>query len=397
MHSNKTLVKIFACFLVATVAACDGDDSAFVAPPPTATAPAITTQPASASVVVGNTATFTVAASGTAPLSYQWQKSGAAIAGATSASYTTPAAAIADNSAMFSVVVTNSAGSVTSGNAALTVNATAVGDVATFKNDLARTGQNLTETVLTPANVNSTSFGLLHAVMVDGKVDAQPLYLSQVPISGKPHNIAFAATEHGSVYAIDADAGTPIWQVSLLAAGETPSDTHACTQVMPEIGITSTPVIDRTAGPHGAIYVVGMSIDKSSNYHQRLHALDLTTGAELFNGPTEITATFPNAAGTTTFAPGQYEERTALLLANGQIYTAWTSHCDVAPYSGWIMAFDQKTLAPTAVLNVGPNSGAAVPNGTSFNRNGPAMWMSGDGPGADAAGNVYLLTGNGLF
>jgi hypothetical protein len=156
-------------------------------------------------------------------------------------------------------------------------------------------------------------------------------------------------------------------------------------------------VLFDTAGPHGALYVVAMSIDKSSSYHQRLHALDLTTGAELFSGPTEITATFPNSAGTTAFAPGQYEERAALLLSNGTIYTSWTSHCDFAPYSGWIIAFNQNTLAVTSVLNVGPNSGAAVPNGGHFNINGPAIWMSGDGPGADAAGNVYLLTGNGLF
>jgi hypothetical protein len=272
-----------------------------------------------------------------------------------------------------------------------------VGDVATFKNDIARSGQTSAETTLTLANVNTASFGLLHTVMVDGKVDAQPLYLSQVPISGAAHNVAFVATEHGSVYAIDADTGTPIWQASVLATGETPSDTHGCTQVTPEIGITSTPVIDRTAGTHGALYVVGMSIDKSSNYHQRLHALDITTGAEILGGPAEITASAPNSAGTTTFEPGQYEERAALLLANGQIYTSWTSHCDFAPYSGWIMAFNQMTLAPTAVLNVGPNSGAAVANGTAFNMNGPAIWMSGDGPGADAQGNVYLLTGNGLF
>lgn len=270
-------------------------------------------------------------------------------------------------------------------------------DVATFKNDVSRSGQYLAETSLTLANVNSTSFGLLHTVMVDGKVDAQPLYLAQVPIGGAAHNVAFVATEHGSVYAIDADTGTPIWQVSVLAAGETPSDTHGCSQVTPEIGITSTPVIDRTAGPHGALYVVGMSIDKSSDYHQRLHALDLTTGAEMFGGPAEIAASAPNSAGTTTFAAGQYEERAALLLANGQIYTSWTSHCDFGPYSGWIIAFNQMTLAQTTVLNVGPNSGASVPNGTHFNMNGPAIWMSGDGPGADAQGNVYLLTGNGLF
>jgi outer membrane protein assembly factor BamB len=270
-------------------------------------------------------------------------------------------------------------------------------DVATFKNDVARSGQNLAESTLTLTNVNTATFGLLHTVMVDGNVDAQPLYLAKVAMPGAVRNLAFVATEHGSVYAIDADTGSALWQVSVLANGETPSDTHSCTQVTPEIGITSTPVIDRTAGPHGALYVVGMSIDKSATYHQRLHALDITTGAELFNGPTEITATAPNSAGTTEFAPGQYEERAALLLANGQIYTTWTSHCDFAPYSGWIIAYNQTTLAQTAILNVGPNSGAAVANGTPFNMNGPAIWMSGDGPGADAQGNIYLLTGNGLF
>ena len=288
-------------------------------------------------------------------------------------------------------------GSSSSSGMTIPVAAAQPGDVATFKNDIARSGLNLAESTLTPQNVSTATFGLLHTVMVDGHVDAQPLYLSQLRISGVAHNVAFVATEHGSVYAIDADTGTPIWQVSVLANGETPSDTHSCSQVTPEIGITSTPVIDRSAGPHGALYVVGMSIDKSANYHQRLHALDITTGAELFNGPAEISATAPNSAGTTEFAPGQYEERAALLLANGQIYTTWTSHCDFAPYSGWIIAFDQMTLAQSAVLNVGPNSGAAVANGTHFNMNGPSIWMSGDGPGADAQGNVYLLTSNGLF
>jgi hypothetical protein len=271
---------------------------------------------------------------------------------------------------------------------------TSAGDVTTFKNDVARTGQFLTETTLTPTNVNSTSFGLLHNVKVDGKVDAQPLYLSQ--LAG--HNVVFAATEHGSVYAIDADSGTPVWQVSLLAAGETPGDTHGCGQVTPEIGITSTPVIDRTAGPNGTLYVVAMSIDKSSNYHQRLHALDLTTGAELLNGPMEITAT----SGTTRFEPGQYEERAALLLSGGLVYTAWTSHCDIAPYGGWVIAFKQSDLSRASAINVAPGSNSNTTAGpgaddTQFSRNGPAIWMSGDGPAADAAGNVYFLTGNGRF
>jgi outer membrane protein assembly factor BamB len=409
---TRRLARSLAYLLVATMAACGGGSSsgggssasgtgsATAPSAPAAAAPTITTQPANASATVGNTTTFTVVASGTAPLSYQWQKGGTAITGGTSASYTTPALVAGDNGSMFSVVVTNSAGGVTSGTATLSVTvaaATASGDVTTFKNDVARTGQYLTETTLTPANVNSTSFGLLKQLPVDGKVDAQPLYLSQLTVSGAAHNVVYVATEHGSVYAIDADTGTTIWQVSLLASGETSSGAQGCDQVVPEIGITSTPVIDRTAGPNGAIYVIAMSLDKSSIYHQRLHALDITTGGELFGGPTDISATFPNAGGTTTFAPGQYEERAALLLSNGTIYTSWTSHCDAAPYSGWIIAFDQKTLARTLVLNVGPNSGAPQSGGNNFSINGPGIWMSGDGPAADANGNIYLLTGNGPF
>lgn len=327
--------------------------------------------------------------------------------GATAASYTTAALQIGDDGAMFAVVVTNSTGTVTSTNAKLTVTAQpasgpSAADVITFKNDTGRTGQYLVETTLTPANVNSTSFGLLHNPKVDGKVDAQPLYLSQLAIGGAAHNVIFVATEHGSVYAIDADAGTPLWQAPLLASGETTSDAHGCDQVQPEIGVTSTPVIDRTAGPHGTLYVVAMSLDKSSKYHQRLHALDVATGAELLNGPTEIAATFPNNAGTTTFDPGQYEERAALLISGGLIYTSWTSHCDASPYSGWVIAFKQSDLTRASVVNVAPNSGVAltgVPTGDNSpdSTNGPAIWMSGDGPAADAAGNIYFLTGNGRF
>jgi outer membrane protein assembly factor BamB len=370
--------------------------------PPAATAPMITTQPTNVAVTIGKTATFTVVASGTDPLTYQWQKDGTAIAGASAASYTTPAVTVTDDGAMFAVVVTNSAGSATSNSAKLSIATTSgnnpsASDVVTFKNDVARTGQYLVETTLTPANVNSSSFGLLRNLKVDGKVDAQPLYVAQLTIGGAVHNVVFVATEHGSVYAFDADSGTQLWQVSLLASGETPSDAHACNQVTPEIGITSTPVIDRTAGAHGSLYIVAMSIDTSSKYHQRLHALDITTGAELLNGPTEISATFPNSGGTTTFEPGQYEERAALLLSNGTLYTSWTSHCDRPPYSGWIIAFNQATLARTSVLNIAPNSGVQLNGSTAAATNGPAIWMAGDGPAADPAGNVYLLSGNGRF
>ena len=261
-------------------------------------------------------------------------------------------------------------------------------DVLTYKNDLSRSGQNLSESTLNPVNVNSSSFGLLRNMPVDGKVDAQLLYVSQLSISGSAHNTVFAATENDSVYAFDADNTAVLWQVSLLGTGETLSDARGCDQVTPEIGITSTPVIDRGAGAHGMIFVVAMSKDTSSNYHQRLHALDLTTGAEMLNGPVEIAATYPAAGGgSTAFSAGQYEERAALLLLNGTIYTSWTSHCDIAPYYGWIIAYAEDTLSRTAVLNVAPNSGGA----------GPAIWMSGGVPAVDAAGNIYLLTANGVF
>jgi outer membrane protein assembly factor BamB len=362
-----------------------------VATAPQGIAPAITSQPTDRRISAGQTATFTVIASGSAPLSYQWQKSGVPIPGATSASYTTPAAASADDGATFAVTVSNAAGRAASRAARLSVSTAPGGggtDVVTYKNDLARTGQNLTETTLTLANVNPKSFGRLRFLATDGKVDAQPLYLSALDIGGAPHNVVFAATERDSVYAFDADSGATLWHVSLLAGGESASDARGCDQVAPVIGITSTPVIDRNAR---ALYVVAMS--NGGAYHQRLHALDVTTGAELSGGPREITATYPaRGGGTRTFDPAQYEERAALLLSHGIIYTSWTSHCDNAPYTGWVIAFSQSGLTRTAVLNVAPNGTGNAPDTA-----GPAIWMSGGGPAADAAGNVYLLTGNGAF
>jgi hypothetical protein len=353
-----------------------------------ATAPSITSQPRNQTVTVGQTATFSVTASGTTPLTYQWKKNGSAIAEATASTFTTPATASGDNGSAFLVVVSNAAGSQTSTTVHLAVNAVISGtDVTTYKNDLSRTGQNLMETTLTPANVSSMTFGLLRKLTVDSRVDAQPLYISQLEISGTNHNVVFAATERDSVYAFDADGGTMLWHVTLLATGESPSNDHGCSQVTPDIGVTSTPVIDRSVGAHGVLYVVAMSVDAGSNYHQRLHALDITTGGELLNGPTEIAATFTANNGTlSTFDPRSYEERAALTLSNGVIYTTWTSHCDASPYSGWIIAYSQSTLAHIASLNVAANS-----------NKGPAIWMAGGGPAVDAAGNIYLLSANGAF
>ncbi|HEX3843434.1 MAG TPA: PQQ-binding-like beta-propeller repeat protein [Steroidobacteraceae bacterium] len=240
---------------------------------------------------------------------------------------------------------------------------------------------------MTPADVNSSSFGLLRMLSVDGKVDAQPLYLSHLSIAGTAHDVVFVATEHDSVYAFDAQTGASLWQKSLLGSGESTSDERGCGQISPEIGVTSTPVIDRSAGPGGAIFLVAMSKDGSGNYYQRLHALDITTGAELFNGPVTINPTYSSSAGgQKTFSPGQYAERAALLLANQTLYTSWTSHCDVQPYSGWIVGFSETTLAQTAVLNVAADSDE-----------GPSIWMSGGGLAADTSGSIYAITANGTF
>lgn len=370
--------------------ACGGGGGAAGVPAPSS-GPSIAMQPSDQNVAVGQAATFTVTATGASPLNYEWLRNTLPIAGATASKYTTPATAAGDNGATFTVVVTDPAGSATSRDATLIVTGGVPptgADVLTYKNDLSRTGQNLSETTLIPANVNAAGFGLLRFLPADGKVDAQPLYVSHLNVAGSLHNVLLVATEHDTVYAFDADTGIVLWQTSLLAANETLSDTRGCSQVVPEIGITSTPVIDRSAGPHGTLYVVAMSKDASSNYHQRLHALDIGTGAELLNGPAEITAAYPTAAGgTTTFSPGQYEERAALLLVNGSIYTSWTSHCDIGPYFGWIIAYSATTLSRTATLNVAPNSGGA----------GPAIWMSGGGPAADTSGNIFLLTANGAF
>src|SRR5580700_6100239 len=354
--------------------------------------PSISAQPANQTVTVGLTATFSVVAAGTAPLTYQWQKNNADISGANSAKYTTPPTVSGDSGPTFRVKVTNPVTTITSNPATLTVNpvVTSSGtDVTTYHNDIARTGQNTTETILTQANVNMTTFGLLRNLAVDGRVDAEPLYLSQLSVAGIAHNVVFVVTEHDSAYAFDSDTGAQLWKVSLLGSGETPSDDRACGQVSPEIGVTSTPVIDRNAGAHGILYAVAMS-KNASTYFQRLHALDITTGAELEGGPVTVQATYPgtgdnSSGGQVVFDPGQYKERAALLLLNGVIYISWASHCDFSPYTAWIMGYNERTLAQTSVLNLTPNGSEG------------SIWQSGGGLAADAQGNIYALIANGTF
>lgn len=263
-------------------------------------------------------------------------------------------------------------------------------DVLTYHNDNGRTGQNLNEFILSPGNVNTNHFGKLWVLNTDGRVDAQTLYAAgiHVPAVGT-RNVLFVATEHDSVYAFDADSTNLFWRTSLLGTNEVPSDDRNCAQVTPEIGITATPVIDRQLGPNGTIFVVAMSKSGTTNYFQRLHALDLATGTNLLPAVT-VAAKYPgkgdNSDGTNViFDPAQYKDRSSLLLLNGVVYTAWASHCDVRPYTGWIIGYDETTLAQSRVLNVTPNGNEA------------AIWMSGAGLAADTSNNIYFLTGNGTF
>ena len=263
-------------------------------------------------------------------------------------------------------------------------------DVVTYHNNNARTGLNSAEKVLTPTNVNVSTFGKLFRLTVDGKVDAQPLYVSNVSVAATKHNLLIVATEHDSVYAFDADNGATIWHVRTLPSGETTSDNHGCSQVAPEIGITSTPVIRRPLGSNGVIYLVAMSKDSLGRYHQRLHALDVATGKEVLKGPVQIQARYPgtgdnSSGGFVIFDPAQYKERESLLLVNGTVYLSWASHCDFRPYTGWIMGYDALTLAQTTVLNITPHG------------EGGAIWGSGAGLAADTNGNIYLLDANGSF
>ncbi len=350
------------------------------------TGPSILTQPTDVTVNVGQTATFTVSASGSPPLSYQWQKDGTNIPGAVAAEYTTPAAEPSDSGSRFGVVVRDSNFSTGSNTATLTVNPIPPPPkeaVLTYHNDNGRTGQDLNETILTPLNVNTSLFGKVGFLPVTGAVDAEPLYVPNLNMLGAVHNVVFVATEHDLVYAFDADTFDQLWQVSVVGSNEQPSDNRDCNGVTPEIGITSTPVIDLNLGPHGTIFVVAASMDENGKYYERLHALDLATGAEQSGSPTTIQAEFPSLSGNVTFDPSLQLQRAALLLLNGTIYVAWTSHCDTGAYYGWVMGYNEYSLQQVSVFNTSPNG---------F---GDSIWMSGAGPAADKSGAIYFLTANG--
>ncbi|HKM90688.1 MAG TPA: Ig-like domain-containing protein [Candidatus Acidoferrales bacterium] len=273
--------------------------------------------------------------------------------------------------------------------------------VFTQHNDNARTGQNLNETALTPVIVgNTATFGKLFTQPVDGFIYAQPLYVPNVAVAGKgTHNVVYVATENDSVFAFDADnnAGpnaAPLWQANLIAMnhGATQGETTVssandvgCTDLVPQVGVTSTPVIDPSTN---TLYVEAHSKLLNGMFIHRLHALDITSGAKKANSPVAITATVSGTGdGSTTdvFDPLLHLNRPGLLLANGVVYLGYASHCDIQPYHGWVFAYDAGTLAQKSVFN-------ATPNGAEG-----GIWQSGTGLAADDQANIYTPTGNGTF
>ena len=263
--------------------------------------------------------------------------------------------------------------------------------VVTRLNNNSRTGQNLQEYALTPTTVNQTQFGKLFSCPVDGYVYASPLYVANLAISGQgTHNVVFVATERDDVYAFDADnpSCSQIWYTSFInpSAGITtvPQSSVSSTDIVPEIGVTGTPVIDPSSG---TLYVVAKT-EENGTYVQRLHALDITTGAEKFGGPVVIQASVAGSgdgSSTVSFNPLWENQRAALLLANGVVYIAWGSHGDLGPYHGWLLGYNASTLQQVAVWN-------STPNGS-----GGGIWQGGDGPSADSSGNIYAIPENGTF
>ncbi len=269
--------------------------------------------------------------------------------------------------------------------------------VTTYHNNLARDGANNQEYLLTTANVKQATFGKLFACTVDGAVYAQPLWVPNVNIGGGTHNVIVVATMHDSVYVFDADTNNcanPYWKKTLIPAGETfgASGDVESDDILPDIGILGTPVIDPATQ---TIYLVSKTkASGTTNYVQRLHALSLTTGAEAANSPLTIAATFPGTCeggATNTFDALRENQRPGLALSNGMVYVAWASHGDKGTYHGWVLGYQTANLAavPT-VFNVTPNTASV-----GYCKGG--IWMSGGAPAFDAAGNMYVITGNGAF
>ena len=296
------------------------------------------------------------------------------------------------------IVATSLANSAQSASAVAAV--TDLAGVYTYHNDAARDGANTQEYALTPANVNSTSFGKLASCAVDGAIYGQPLWLANVPLSGVKHNVVFVTTQHDTLFAFDGDSNgcVTLWSINLIDTahggtnGEVPvpstSVGNGTGDIQPEVGVNGTPVIDASSG---TLYVVSKSIDSTlSTFYQRLHAIDITSGMEKSGSPVLIAGSFPgtgSGGSTVAFSSKQQNQRAGLALVNGTVYVAWGSHEDSSPWYGWIMGYFYAggSWTQTAVFNSTPNV------------RGGGIWMGGGAPSVDASNHLYFLTGNGGF
>jgi hypothetical protein len=323
---------------------------------------------------------------------------------------TTTASFTAASAGVYIITATSSADITKSASATSAV--TDLAGVLTYHNNLSRDGTNVKEYALTTALLTTTTFGKLFSCQADGAIYAQPLWVPRVTINGLPHNVIVVATQHDSVYAFDADAGPCItlWHANLLDSthGGTGSETTVPSgstggfvgsgfgDITPEVGVTGTPVIDPATN---TIYLVSKSVNAGTQFFQRLHALDLTTGNERVT-PRSIDASISVAGtgdgsvnGQVAFDPRNENQRPSLVLSNGVVYISWASHEDHDPYHGWVMGFSASTLTPVAnaVFNSTPNHVGTL----SYSRGG--IWMGGGAPAVDSGGNLFFITGNGTF
>lgn len=363
-------------------------------PPPMTVTVAVT--PKRAAITTGQAQTFSPTVTGSSNSAVTWEvdtiPGGNGTVGTISSGgvYTPPSTGGVHNIVARSVADTSAA----SPNSTIAVSDLA--GVFTYHNDISRTGANMQEYALTTSTVSTATFGKLFACNVDAAIYAQPLWVANLTFSGAKHNVVYVATQHDNIYAFDADSSTctNLWggPKSLLGANETwvTGNDVSCGDLVPDIGVTGTPVIDPATN---TLYAISKSKGPTT-FHQRLHALDLTTGAEKAGSPIEIQAQANGNGGGGSGGVINWDalingQRTALLLssdASGKhVIITWASHCDAGQYHGWVISYNSLTLAQEAVLNVSPNG---VLSG---------IWMAGGGPAADSSGNIYLATGNGTF
>jgi hypothetical protein len=259
--------------------------------------------------------------------------------------------------------------------------------VLTYHNDVGRTGQYTVETTLTPSNVGASTFGKKFSQPVDSYVYAQPLFVPGLTIGGGTHDVVFVETEANSVYAFDADAEEPVLWHTNVGTALSCSDLDDCGDLVPGAGITGTPVIDPSTQ---TMYLVALTKDSSGSHH-RLHALDLTTGAEKFGGPVEVAPTVPGTGansdgGMIVFDPSTHYQRCALLLTGGVVYIGVGANAESdSDNHGWILGYRASDLTATMTFCTSPDDYWS------------SMWQSGGGLSSDADGYVYGESANGTF